>query len=270
MTENIIPEEKATSLSAKLRAKIRMARWNLLLWAVFALAISIACWRLFPDALFWVDGGLRGILLVTSVDLVLGPLLFFLVANPAKNLRERRIDFITLFAVQILAMAWGGWQVYVQRPVAISYIREGLAFPVTMNHFSAQNITPDALPASRLGELPAFFVSLPGGKDAARAYYKLTRSPIPLTAQVGLLKPLFSHDQVFFNAGRFQSYWAGQGKPDWQEWTARHGGKAVTDYRFILLAGRYGNAALVLDQYNQLLGHIRLPDGDPSLILPAK
>jgi hypothetical protein len=271
MMENTIPEKKALSLAAKLRAKFWMARWNLLLWATFALVIAIACWQFFPGALFWVDGGLRGITLVASIDFILGPLLFILVANPAKSLRERRVDFITLFTVQVLAMAWGGWQVYTQRPVAISYMREGFAMPVTMEPFAAQHITPDALPASRLGKMPAFFVDLPTGKNAAQAYHQAIQKHLPLTAQATLLRPLFSHEAEMLSATpRFQHYWTGEGAAAWHEWAAGHDGQPATNYRFILLAGRYGNAALVLDAQNTVRGHIRLPDGDPTLILPAK
>lgn len=257
-------------MRTKLHAKLWMTRWNLLLWVVFAIAICISGWHLFPGALFWVDGGLRGILLVSSVDFVLGPLLCFLVANPAKSLRERRTDLAILTTVQIVAMAWGGWTLYTQRPVAISYMREGFALPVTMEGFQTQKISPHSLPSSQLSGLPAFFVDLPEGKEGALVYYTAIKKPIPLTAQADLLKPLFSHDRIYFNAARFQSYWAGQGASDWHDWASRHGNKPATDYRFILFAGRYGNAALVLDTHNTLLGHLPLPDGPPDVILPGK
>lgn len=272
MTDATFTEAKAITLTEKLRAKFWMARWNILLWVTFAIGISIACWHLYPGALFRIDGGMRGIALVSSVDFILGPVLFLLVANPKKSPRARRVDVITLTTIQLLAMTWGGWQVYTQRPVAISYLREGFALPVTMEHFAVQNITPDTLPASRLGDLPpAFFVNLPTGREGVRVYAKAIRIHIPLTAQAALLQPLFSHeDAIAAAAPRFQSYWSGDGSSAWTQWTAQHDNKPAADYRFILLGGRYGNAALVLNSQNQLLGDIPLPDGDPSLILPAK
>lgn len=272
MTDSTIATNKLSPLMQKLRAKLHMARWSILLWATFAIGISIACWHFYPGALFRIDGGLRGIALVTSVDFILGPVLFLLLANPDKSPLARRIDVITLTSIQLLAMTWGGWQVYTQRPVAISYMREGFALPVTMEHFAVQNITPDTLPASRLGNLPpAFFVNLPTGKEGIRVYAKAIRIHIPLTAQATLLRPLLSHeDAIAATAPRFQSYWSGEGASSWAQWTAQHDNKPATDYRFILLGGRYGNTALVLNSQNQLLGDIPMPDGDPSLILPAK
>lgn len=266
MTENITPETTKSSLLTKLRVKVWMARWSLLLWTSFAIAISIASWLLFPGAHFWVDGGLQGIQLVVSVDLILGPVLFMLVANPAKSLRERRLDAIALFSIQLLAMSWGGWQVYTQRPVALSYMPEGFALPLIARDFSQQGLHPDSLPASRIGVLPAFYVELPSGKDALAELLGLLNGKAQIAAHASLLKPLFDHEKkVFSSDKRFQTYWAGAGAADWQAWSAQHGSKPSSDYRFIMFAGRYGNAALVLDKNKQLVGHIRLP----GEVLPA-
>lgn len=259
MTE-VLQEPETISLGKKLRAKIRHARWSLLLWAVFAVALTLASLWLFPGAHFRIDGGLQGILLVLAVDLVLGPMLFILVANPEKSLRERRLDAIALFSVQLLAMSWGSWQVYSQRPVAISYMPDGFAVSLIMSNFSRQDLSPDALPASRLGRLPAFYVSLPTGTKAIEDLGLLLQSDVPLAAQKALLHPLFSNEQqVFITSTRFQSYWKGEGSGLWQEWSRHHGSKPTTDYRFIAFIGRYGVAALVLDQENRLAGYIRLP-----------
>ncbi len=270
MTDTLISSLTTTkpSFMQRMRAKALMTKWSFLLWSSFAVVISVACWWLFPDALFWVDGGLRGILLVTSVDFVLGPLLFFLVANPGKSALARRVDVITLTSVQLMAMTWGGWQIYTQHPVAISLMREGFALPVVVKDFKGQNIQTDELPHSLVGRTPAYFVNTPTGPDAPRKYYALTRKPAPIHTQKELLSPLLSAPGAYDSAQKFQRYWAGEGAADWQTWTARHDHKPAADYRFILLSARYGNAALVLDQNNELLGHIRLPDGPPDVILP--
>ncbi|MGH8492751.1 MAG: hypothetical protein ACRERR_06540 [Moraxellaceae bacterium] len=267
MTDKVLYEEKTINQATKWRAKAWMARWSMMLWVVFTAAISIASWQLFPGAHFWVDGGWQGIKLVTSVDLVLGPVLFMLVANPAKTRHARRMDTASLLTVQILAMTWGSFQVYTQRPVAISYMPEGFAMPLVMNDFTLQKINPDTLPASRIGDLPAFYVSLPTGKNALADLLKLlNQSPAPVAAQSSLLTPLFSHEpQVFSNTKRFQNYWSGEGTRAWQAWTSRHDGRPASDYRFIILMGRYGNAILVLDQKKHLVGHIQLP----GEVLPA-
>lgn len=260
MTDNMLAGEKPMSTGEKWRAKIRLSRWSLILWAAFATAIAIASWHLFPGAFFWVDGGLQGIGLVVAVDLVLGPALFLLVANPGKSSRERRLDAAALFTIQFLAMVWGGWQVYTQRPVAISYLPEGFAVPQVMRNFTPQKVSPEQLPASRLEEIPAFYVSLP---TSPAKMAELLSGSVPIAARKELLSPLFKHEnEVFEQPQRFHDYWKGEGAQNWQKWTANHGNKPSTDYRFISLIGRFGTAVLILTPDNHAAGFIRLPGPD--------
>lgn len=260
MTDNMLAEEKVMGPGEKWRAKIRLSRLSLMLWAIFTTTIAIASWYLFPGAFFWVDGGIEGIALVVAVDLILGPILFLLVANPNKSKRERRLDAAVLFTIQFLAMGWGGWQVYAQRPVAISYLPEGFAVPQIMRNFDLQNSSPDQLPASQLGKMPAFYVSLPA--NTAKMVELLSGS-VPISARKELLSPLFKHDKdVFEQQHRFHDYWRGEGAQDWQKWTIRHGNKPSADYRFISLIGRFGTAVIILTPENQPAGYIRLPGPD--------
>lgn len=244
----------------RLRSKLFLARWSLLLWALFTLGISLAAWQLFPGVHFMSDGGLQGILLVVLVDLVLGPLLFLIAANPDKPRREQLTDAIVLISIQLAAMGWGGWQVYTQRPVAISYLAsEGMAIPTIAANFTRQDITVTELQGSPLGALPGFHVLL-GPGDAAKALQKMVDTGIPLSAQREYLRPLFAHgDAVFTRQQRFLDYWAGEGQPLWQAWTAAHSGKEPAAYRHLLFAGRHGNAVLLVNADDTLAGYIRLP-----------
>lgn len=268
MTEAIANEARKPSFAARLRTKAWLSRWSLMLWASFALAISISSWLLFPGVHFWVDGGWQGIALVVSVDLVLGPTLFMLVANPAKSVRERRLEAITLFSIQLLAMSWGGWQVYAQRPVAVSYVPNGYLVPLVTQNFSQQKLTVEQLPSSRLGKLPAFYVSLPRTKNPFDALSTLLSSDIPFAANATLLSPLLDHEKaIFAQQPRFLAYWSGEGSSQWQQWSSRHGNKPASDYRFINFVGRYGVAVLVLNPDNSLAGHITLAgDGIPPAL----
>jgi hypothetical protein len=257
MTEAI---DTKPAITKTLRDKVWMARWSIMLWLLFTTTISLASWQLFPGALFWVDGGLQGIKLVVTVDLVLGPLLFIMVANPAKTQRARRVDSITLLTVQLLAMSWGGWQVYSQRPVAISVLPDAFATPLIADDFARQQLKPEALPSSQLYGMPAFYVQIPKGANAFAVLKELVERNVAIAAQAPLLRPLFEHEaEIYAKAERIQHYWTRDGAADWKAWTSRHGNKPPTAFRFIPLMGRYGNAMLILDQNNQLVGHIRLP-----------
>lgn len=247
----------------RLRSKLFLARWSLLLWALFTLGISLAAWQLFPGVHFMSDGGLQGILLVVLVDLVLGPLLFLIAANPDKPRREQLTDAIVLISIQLAAMGWGGWQVYTQRPVAISHLAtDDMLVPVTASSFTMQGINVADVKASTLGKLPAFHVHLKN-TDGLKAFEAMVSTGVPVSAQRAYLRPLFDHeDIVFMRQERFIRYWQTDGRAAWDTWTADHGGKSPAEWRHLLFRGRHGNAILVIAPDNTLAGHIGLPGAD--------
>jgi hypothetical protein len=56
-----------------------------------------------------------------GVDVVCGPLLTLILANPDKSLKERCIDFGFVGLLQILALAYGFYVLYQVKPVAIVF-----------------------------------------------------------------------------------------------------------------------------------------------------
>ena len=244
----------------RLRSKLYLTRWSLLIWLTFTIGISLAAWQLFPGVHFMADGGLQGIKLVVLVDLVLGPLLFFIAANPEKSTRERLLDITLLTIVQLSAISWGSWQIYSQRPVALSHLpAECMLVPVTASSFAMQDIRVTDLKGSMLGELPAFHVQLKGA-DAQSALNTMLATGVPVSAQRDYLKPLFDHADIIFNRQeRFIRYWNADGKELWEDWSHAHGKKSPDDYRHLLFRGRHGNAVLLLNPDNTLAGYIDLP-----------
>ena len=60
-------------------------------------------------------------LLLLGVDAVCGPLLTLLLANPAKSLRERWVDFSLVGLVQVAALLYGLHSLWVARPVVLAF-----------------------------------------------------------------------------------------------------------------------------------------------------
>lgn len=99
------------------KAKFKALGWHLLLSLLISLLL--AAWMyffLFPSFYFDMSGGLQGLGLVLCIDLVLGPLLTFLVFNPKKPLREKISDFAVIGAVQMAALVYGMYMVYQAHP----------------------------------------------------------------------------------------------------------------------------------------------------------
>ena len=82
----------------------------------------------YPPPYFWVDGGWSVLQILLLVDVILGPMLTFVVFNRAKP--EWRRDLAIIAIVQIIAFAYGTWTMARYRPVFAVYIDRGF-FAVT-------------------------------------------------------------------------------------------------------------------------------------------
>jgi hypothetical protein len=92
-------------------------------------ALALLMWnRLYQPPYFWIDGGWSVLRILLLADLVLGPLLTFVVYNRAK--REWKRDLAIIAIVQVIAFAYGTYTMARYRPVFAVYIDRGF-FAVT-------------------------------------------------------------------------------------------------------------------------------------------
>jgi len=68
-----------------------------------------------------ISGGDKLFILVTVVDVVIGPLITLLVFNPEKSRREKILDFSVIGVLQAAALSYGLWTVAQVRPVYIAF-----------------------------------------------------------------------------------------------------------------------------------------------------
>lgn len=68
-----------------------------------------------------MSGGLQGLGLVLGIDLILGPLLTFLVFNPKKSRREKISDFTVIGLIQLAALVYGMYMVYQAHPKMVLF-----------------------------------------------------------------------------------------------------------------------------------------------------
>lgn len=137
-------------------------------WALRHLAASaaVACLAALVVFGWWYAPPWRQLLgvgsifgLIVAVDVVAGPLLTAVLANPFKSRRERWIDLSLVASIQVAALAYGIWSVYAARPVILAFEVDRLVL-ITANEIQVEQLA-DALPQFR--ELPLAgpqFVSL--------------------------------------------------------------------------------------------------------------
>lgn len=74
----------------------------------------------YPGILFDAGDGWKAIGLIVGVDLILGPILTFIVFNPKKS--SLKFDLSIIALLQIAALSYGAWTIYQTRPIALAFI----------------------------------------------------------------------------------------------------------------------------------------------------
>lgn len=105
-----------------LRRRARAAGVHLLISAAVAAAAAALVFGVwFPGIYRQVAGGRDLFILITSVDVVLGPLLTFAVFNLKKGWPHLRRDLAVIGVIQLAALVYGLVAVYGARPVAMVF-----------------------------------------------------------------------------------------------------------------------------------------------------
>lgn len=87
--------------------------------ALLAAALVFSVWYPYPyrDA----SGGRALFMLVVTVDVIVGPLLTFAIFNRKKPLKELKRDLAVVVLLQLGALCYGLWTVFVARPVYLAF-----------------------------------------------------------------------------------------------------------------------------------------------------
>ncbi len=100
--------------------KLKAFSWHLLASLVVAtVSLMIIFFIWYPQPLYHATGVIKIFLLMLGVDIVLGPLLTFIVFKP--NKRTLKFDISVIVLLQLAAFTYGFYQVYDGRPVWIAY-----------------------------------------------------------------------------------------------------------------------------------------------------
>ncbi len=217
--------------------------------AVFATVIFVVLALWFPEPYFRIDGGLAMIALAAGVDLVVGPLITFLVYRP--NRRDNLINFVVIAFMQAAALTWGVHILYSQRPLFAAYIGGPVKafFPVTEALIQAAPPSAD-LRAQLKGSPPLVFIPLSSDPEKARGMLMSALLGGPsLLSSTHLWRPIEgraletivveARDRAALqtldpNAGRLID-----------EFLAEQGAR-FEDFAFVPLQGRYESALLAL------------------------
>ena len=114
---------------------------------IAALAALLVFFVWYPGQFRELAGGRGLFVLLTSVDVVLGPLLTLAVFDRAKSRRHLRLDLAVIGVLQLAALVYGLHTVFIVRPVAMIFEVDRMRL-VVANDVAIDEL-PKALPAYR-------------------------------------------------------------------------------------------------------------------------
>lgn len=108
--------------SPNLAERARAAGVHLFLSLTIAgLAALLVFWLWYPYPYREISGGRELFLIVVAVDVVLGPLVTFAIFDRRKSRAHLRADLAVVVLIQLAALAYGLWTVFVARPVHLVF-----------------------------------------------------------------------------------------------------------------------------------------------------
>ena len=133
----------------QIKSRLKAAGIHLTLSAsIAAIVAAVVFFVWYPIPYDTICGGLNLLVLVCSVDIVLGPLLTFVVFDATKKRSVLVRDLVVIGVLQLAALTYGAHTVYIARPVALVF-EGGTRFRVVTNVEVQVDELPKALPQFR-------------------------------------------------------------------------------------------------------------------------
>ena len=202
----------------------------------------------YPQPYFEVDGGWQGFRLVAAVDLVLGPLITFLIFDLSKSTRAIIFDLFIILAIQVGALAYGVYTTYTQRPVAIVLIDDFVVSAIADQYKDSIDSVDDLARYSDETP-PIIFADMPttqeGIDEVQRIKFDdkiLEHAQVNIYAPKDRLRDALKLRQVRFNE-RLDFH---QARYRYEAWL-QQSGKSADQVLIAPFDGRYGRVWLVFD-----------------------
>ena len=158
---------------------------------IFLILLYFILIQWYPEPLFSNDGGWRVIRIIIGVDLILGPFLTLIVFKAGKP--GLKFDLTMIALIQAVALSWGVWTTYNERPAAIIYTLDFFT-PVPAYQLKEVGMTPAML--KKFGESwPVVIYSDIPKEKLSEVLSKAMRSGKPLYLATEYYKK-FSNEQA--------------------------------------------------------------------------
>ncbi|RZI41465.1 hypothetical protein EGT07_17935 [Herbaspirillum sp. HC18] len=103
---------------------------------VLSLIFGLVRWIWYPGQLFEAASGTDLVVIMISVDVVLGPLITLIIFNPKKT--SLKFDMACVIFVQVSFMLYGAWAIFSARPVYMAFVANNF-YMVTANEIDPED-----------------------------------------------------------------------------------------------------------------------------------
>jgi hypothetical protein len=223
---------------------------------VFAYLTYQIYYNWYPQPYFAIDGGWQGIRLIAGVDLVLGPLITFLIFDLRKKRREILFDLAIILVFQFTALAYGVYTTYTQRPVAAIVIADMMVTAI-MEQYGGKLESARDLQRYSDEKPPIIYSDFPRTMEGVKKAQEIkAEEGVQEHAQMEYYR---SKPELEIELARSQPRLMGlldtiKGRPDFDSWLQEHGKRADEVY-LEYLAARDGPAWMVFDRDANWLGY---------------
>jgi len=196
----------------------------------------------YPDFFFAIDGGWEGMRIIIGVDLVLGPLLTFVVFKSGKPGLKLDLTLIGIF--QTLCLSAGAYVVYSERPTFFIYYEKHFYSSSQDTFENYGRIPPD--PSEYSETTPAMvYTNIPENPiEEADVRQTLFQDGIPLWIYAPVYRPLAEYMDVVVTQGAAEADMRERDeKGNLDPWLIKHQG-GFDDFAFIPIHSRYRDVYL--------------------------
>ena len=223
--------------------------------AVFIYLAYQIYYNWYPEPYFSVDGGWAGIRLIGAVDLVLGPLITFLIFDLGKSRRAILFDLITIAVIQLSALSYGVYSTYTQRPVAV-VVMDQFVYSATMEQYAGTLTSTSELQRYSDEKPPIIYSDFPLDREGIDEVQRITiEDKVLEIAQMHLYRPraelLAALQKRQLAAKELLDKDGRQALADWLQ----ENGMTMDEVLIIRFSGRYDNAWLIFDLEGRLAGY---------------
>ena len=231
---------------------------SLVIFSVFILTL-LYLW--YPEPFFTASGGWQGLKIVALIDLILGPVLTFIIFNKNKAYKELRNDIIIIVVLQMSALMWGVYTVHAQRPVAVVYW-DSMFYTVSAADIINQGLSVDILDTYG-NNLPVYlYTPYPETPEERQPIVeRMKNNKIPPFQQTELYTSMEgNHSKIFQHSLDIDEVISSnQEMHEELKEVLRQTGTQLHDNHYMRLNSKFRNIVLIFDQSNSIIGTISAP-----------